>query len=65
MKNEQQKSQTHERTVSRPRQQNMANTDGKFNCDQCDFVAGYSSHLKAHRRSKHEGERFNCDLLRM
>ena len=58
---EQKNSQNHVGTVSRPSQQNMAIKDGKFSCDQCDYVAGKSSHLNAHRRSKHEGERYNCN----
>ena len=60
--NEEHKSLNTDGTVSRRRQQNVVNKDGKFSCDQCDYLAGYSSHLNEHKRSKHEGERlYWCD----
>jgi len=58
---EEPKSLNQERRVSRPRQQNVVNKDGKFPCDQCNYVAGQSGHLNLHRRSKHEGVKYPCN----
>ena len=58
--NKEHKSLNTERTVSRARKQTLSNNDGKFPCDQCDYVAGQSSNLYTHRRSMHEGEMYNC-----
>ena len=34
--------------------------DHGIRCDQCDYVAGKLSHLKAHKANKHEGVRYPC-----
>ena len=30
-------------------------------CDKCDYKSNYGQHMKAHKKSKHEGITFPCD----
>ena len=34
---------------------------GKYPCLECDKIFGYTSHLRRHTKSVHEGQRFRCD----
>eukprot|EP00092_Neocalanus_flemingeri_P035428 GFUD01038549.1.p1 GENE.GFUD01038549.1~~GFUD01038549.1.p1 ORF type:complete len:117 (+),score=26.48 GFUD01038549.1:2-352(+) len=36
--------------------------DDEFKCEQCEYRAKQSSHIKAHIKAKHEGIKFPCDL---
>ena len=35
---------------------------GKFSCDECSKTFNYSSHLRRHMKSVHEGLRFQCNF---
>ena len=35
--------------------------NGKYQCQQCDYEASNSGHLRTHVESKHEGVRYPCD----
>merc|ERR1712051_155471 len=49
------------RTIARrPTQRGVANSEGKYSCDQCDASYGRTSHLNEHKRSKHEGIKYSC-----
>ena len=37
------------------------NINRKYSCDQCDYIAKYSSHLYRHIQSRHEGVKYACD----
>ena len=37
------------------------NNEGKYQCQQCDYEATKSSHLKTHVESIHEGVRYPCN----
>ena len=36
--------------------------NGTYPCEDCDYIAKYSNHLKRHQLSKHEGIRYPCKL---
>ena len=33
----------------------------QYPCDQCDYVATRSDHIKRHKENKHEGVQYPCD----
>ena len=33
----------------------------KYPCQECDKTFGYTSHLRRHTKTVHEGQRFRCD----
>eukprot|EP00091_Calanus_sinicus_P013978 TRINITY_DN31159_c0_g1_i1.p1 TRINITY_DN31159_c0_g1~~TRINITY_DN31159_c0_g1_i1.p1 ORF type:complete len:131 (-),score=29.48 TRINITY_DN31159_c0_g1_i1:8-400(-) len=37
--------------------------DQKYPCDQCEYFATTSSNLQIHVMAKHEGIKFECDLI--
>ena len=37
------------------------NIEGKYQCQQCDYAAGQSGHLKTHVEAIHEGVRYPCN----
>ena len=37
------------------------NIERRYPCDQCEYAATHSSHLKRHKASIHEGVRYPCD----
>ena len=47
--------------IARPRQKLVANSEGRFNCDECEATFTVNSSIKLHKKSMHEGERFYCD----
>ena len=36
------------------------NSQGKYQCQQCDYEANYSGNLRTHVEVKHEGVRYPC-----
>ena len=53
-----------ERTLSRPRQKSdksIVNSEGRFNCDECEATFRFRSDVGKHKRSKHEGKTYYCN----
>ena len=50
-----------ERIIERLRQRSVPNSEGTFNCDECDANFTRVDSIKVHKKSKHEGEKFYCD----
>ena len=45
-----------ERSIAKPRQKTVVNSEGRVNCDECEASFTVSSSLNLHIKSKHEGE---------
>merc|ERR1711936_696228 len=49
-----------ERSIARPRQKAVANSEGRINCDECEATFSSGSNLYTHKKSKHGGVKFPC-----
>merc|ERR1719427_634632 len=45
-----------ERSIARPRQKAVANSEGRVNCDECEATFSSKTNLWHHKKAKHEGE---------
>ena len=49
-----------ERSIARPRQKAVANSKGRFICDECEATFTENGSLTKHKQSKHLGVRYPC-----